>query len=82
MTTERRKLLRVYRSMVKRAALAPRGKKQSRLAALRGWVHKQMKREIEGHKEQALKVEGVVKAKEAEREAVEKEMLGVQESWS
>ena len=45
MTTERRKLLRVYRSMIKRAAHAPRGKKQSRLAALRGWVHRQMKKE-------------------------------------
>jgi hypothetical protein len=45
MTTERRKLLRTYRSMIKRAAHAPRGKKQSRLAALRGWVHRQMKKE-------------------------------------
>jgi hypothetical protein len=45
MTSERRKLLRVYRSMIKRAAHAPRGKKQSRLAALRGWVHRQLKRE-------------------------------------
>jgi predicted rRNA methylase YqxC with S4 and FtsJ domains len=41
-----------------------------------------MKREIEGHKEQASKMEGVVRAKEAEREATEKEMQGVQESWS
>ena len=46
MTTERRKLLRVYRSMIRKAAYAPRGKKQSRLAALRGWVHRQMKREV------------------------------------
>lgn len=45
MTTERRKLLRVYRSMIRKAAHAPRGKKQSRLAALRGWVHRQMKKE-------------------------------------
>jgi hypothetical protein len=45
MTTERRKLLRTYRSMIRKAAHAPRGKKQSRLAALRGWVHRQMKRE-------------------------------------
>ena len=45
MTSERRKLLRTYRSMIKRAAHAPRGKKQSRLAALRGWVHRQMKKE-------------------------------------
>jgi hypothetical protein len=44
---ERRKLLRVYRSMVKRAAHAPRGLKKSRLTALRGWVHRQMKREID-----------------------------------
>ena len=47
MTSERRKLLREYRAMVKRAAHAPRGKKKSRLAALRGWVHRQMKREID-----------------------------------
>lgn len=47
MTSERRKLLRVYRSMVKRAAHAPRGLKKSRLTALRGWVHRQMKREID-----------------------------------
>ena len=47
MTSEKRKLLRVYRSLVKRAAHAPRGKKASRLAALRGWVHRQMKREVE-----------------------------------
>lgn len=47
MTSEKRKLLRVYRSMIKRAAHAPRGKKASRLAALRGWVHRQMKKEIE-----------------------------------
>lgn len=46
MTSEKRKLLRVYRSMVARAAHAPRGKKQSRLAALRGWVHRQMKKEV------------------------------------
>ena len=45
MTTERRKLLRVYRSMIRKAAHAPRGTKQSRLAALRGWVHRQLKRE-------------------------------------
>jgi hypothetical protein len=45
MTTERRKLLRTYRSMIRKAAHAPRGKKQSRLAALRGWVHRQLKRE-------------------------------------
>ena len=45
MTTERRKLLRTYRSMIKRAAHAPRGQKQSRLAALRGWVHRQLTRE-------------------------------------
>ena len=44
---ERRKLLRVYRSMIKRAAHAPRGLKKSRLTALRGWVHRQMKREID-----------------------------------
>jgi hypothetical protein len=31
MTSEKRRLLRVYRSMIKRAAHAPRGKKQSRL---------------------------------------------------
>ena len=42
----------------------------------------QMRREIEGNKEQASKMEGVVRAKEAEREALEKEMQGVQESWS
>ncbi len=47
MTSERRKLLRVYRSMVKRAAHAQRGKKQSRLVALRGWVHRQMKKEVD-----------------------------------
>ena len=47
MTSERRKLLRTYRSMIRKAAHAPRGKKQSRLAALRGWVHRQMKREID-----------------------------------
>jgi len=47
MTSERRKLLRVYRSMVKRAAHAPRGLKKSRLTALRGWVHRQMKREVD-----------------------------------
>jgi hypothetical protein len=45
MTSERRKLLRVYRSMIRKAAHAPRGKKQSRMAALRGWVHRQLKRE-------------------------------------
>jgi len=45
MTTERRKLLRTYRSMIRKAAHAPRGKKQSRLAALRGWVHRQLKKE-------------------------------------
>ena len=45
MTSERRKLLRTYRSMIRKAAHAPRGKKQSRLAALRGWVHRQLKRE-------------------------------------
>jgi hypothetical protein len=45
MTTERRKLLRTYRSMIRKAAHAPRGKKQSRMAALRGWVHRQLKRE-------------------------------------
>ena len=45
MTSERLKLLRVYRSMIRKAAHAPRGKKQSRLAALRGWVHRQLKRE-------------------------------------
>jgi hypothetical protein len=45
MTSEKRKLLRVYRTMIKRAAHAPRGKKQSRMAALRGWVHRQLKRE-------------------------------------
>jgi hypothetical protein len=45
MTTERRKLLRTYRSMIRKAAHAPRGKKQSRMAALRGWVHRQMKKE-------------------------------------
>ncbi len=42
----------------------------------------QMKREAEGLREQALKMEVVVKAKESEKEAVEKEMHGVQESWS
>lgn len=47
MTSERRKLLRTYRSMIRKAAHAPRGKKQSRMAALRGWVHRQMKREID-----------------------------------
>lgn len=47
MTTERRKLLRTYRSMIRKAAHAPRGLKKSRLAALRGWVHRQMKREID-----------------------------------
>jgi len=47
MTSERRKLLRVYRSMVKRAAHAPRGLKKSRLTALRGWVHRQLKRETD-----------------------------------
>jgi hypothetical protein len=46
MTSEKRKLLRVYRTMIKRAAHAPRGKKKSRMAALRGWVHRQMRREI------------------------------------
>lgn len=46
MTNERRKLLRVYRRMIKLAAHAPRGLKKSRLAALRGWVHRQMKREV------------------------------------
>jgi hypothetical protein len=45
MTSERRKLLRTYRSMIRKAAHAPRGKKQSRMAALRGWVHRQLKRE-------------------------------------
>lgn len=45
MTGERRKLLRTYRNMIRKAAHAPRGKKQSRLAALRGWVHRQLKRE-------------------------------------
>ena len=45
MTTEKRKLLRTYRSMIRKAAHAPRGKKQSRMAALRGWVHRQLKRE-------------------------------------
>ena len=45
MTSERRKLLRVYRSMIRKAAHAPRGKKQSRMAALRGWVHRQLRRE-------------------------------------
>ena len=58
MTTEKRRLLRVYRSMIKRAAHAPRGKKQSRLAALRGWVHRQMKREVtndrSGHPQRRL----------------------------
>ena len=47
MTTEKRKLLRTYRSMIRKAAHAPRGLKKSRLAALRGWVHRQMKREID-----------------------------------
>lgn len=47
MTTERRKLLRTYRSMIRKAAHAPRGLKKSRLAALRGWVHRQMKREVD-----------------------------------
>ena len=54
---------------------------ERQIADLSGQVA-QMKREIEGHKEQAQKIEGVVKVKEAEREAVEKEMQGVQESWS
>ncbi len=45
MTSERRKLLRTYRSMIRKAAHAPRGKKQSRMAALRGWVHRQLRRE-------------------------------------
>ena len=45
MTSERRKLLRTYRSMIRKTAHAPRGKKQSRMAALRGWVHRQLKRE-------------------------------------
>ena len=45
MTSERRKLLRVYRSMIRKAAHAPRGLKKSRMAALRGWVHRQMKKE-------------------------------------
>lgn len=45
MTTERRKLLRTYRSMIRKAAHAPRGLKKSRLAALRGWVHRQLRRE-------------------------------------
>jgi len=47
MTSERRKLLRTYRSMIRKAAHAPRGKKQSRMAALRGWVHRQLKRETD-----------------------------------
>lgn len=47
MTSERRKLLRTYRSMIRKAAHAPRGLKKSRLTALRGWVHRQMKREID-----------------------------------
>jgi septal ring factor EnvC (AmiA/AmiB activator) len=42
----------------------------------------QVRREIEGHKEQAGKMETVIKAKEAEKEAMEKEMQGMQESWS
>ena len=45
MTSERRKLLRTYRSMIRKAAHAPRGLKKSRMAALRGWVHRQMKKE-------------------------------------
>ena len=45
MTTEKRKLLRTYRSMIRKAAHAPRGLKKSRLAALRGWVHRQLRRE-------------------------------------
>lgn len=44
---ERRKLLRTYRSMVRKAAHAPRGLKKSRLTALRGWVHRQLKRETD-----------------------------------
>ncbi len=47
MTSERRKLLRTYRNMVRKAAHAPKGLKKSRLTALRGWVHRQMKREVE-----------------------------------
>ena len=47
MTSERRKLLRTYRSMIRKAAHAPRGLKKSRLAALRGWVHRPMKREVD-----------------------------------
>jgi chromosome segregation ATPase len=42
----------------------------------------QVRREIEGHKEQAGKMETVINAKEAEKEAMEKEMQGMQESWS
>ena len=41
-----------------------------------------MKREVETHKEQIGKMELIVKAKEAEKDAMEKEMQGVQESWS
>ena len=42
----------------------------------------QVRREIEVHKEQAGKMETVIKTKEAEKEAMEKEMQGMQESWS
>ena len=54
---------------------------QKQMGEMTGQVA-QMKREVEAHKEQIGKMEVIAKAKEAEKDAMEKEMQGVQESWS